>query len=772
MSKPPAPFNMLDKIIEAIPFTRDRRRVQRENARLHSFLRSVPLEYCGWNRAGTQAISQGFCRLLGIDAAATVQQIAQALVPDDGAALTGLFDRLVQYGEHFDIAVHTQSGRKSLQVKGRRGVEDAGTGMTDAFSVIWLLDITGFADAERSCYESLSRMEEKEASLRATLNALPFPVWTRDTSLDLAWCNKAYARILDDTAAGVVAEQKELPVTGSARAEIAPRVLAQRAGAKSQAQSARGHVISGGARRLMEMTEIPLPSEKTMAGVAIDVTAEEDLAAQMEQLSAAQREVLEQLRTAIAMFDPDTRLSFYNSAYEQLTGMSGAWLDTRPRITEIVDKMRELRKLPEQADYKQFKQNWVARFTSLEPREDTQYLPDGSVLRMVTVPRPAGGLMLTLEDVTTHLRLETSYNTLMAVQQETMDNLGAGIAVFGEDGRMKLSNTSYARMWNLKPEDTAKSPHVTVLAEKTAVYFDTPFTLEARDAVLAGGLEREPRKGRLQRSDGMIVEYAVMPLPDGNILNTWSDITDTVKVEQALLEKNAALEEAERLKSDFLANVSYQLRTPLNAIMGFAEMLNQQYVGKLNERQMEYTGSMIEAGQRLISLINDILDLSAIEAGYMELNRGVVALMPLAQQVTKLTEEWALRQKLETVIDCPDPGITVNADERRVKQVMLNLISNAINYSPGGGTITISIRQRDAMVAVTVRDTGLGIPPEDITRVFTPFDRIHNRKTQKRGGAGLGLALVKSIIELHGGTVSIESRERQGTSVTVTLPAA
>src|SRR5262249_9648343 len=145
--------------------------------------------------------------------------------------------------------------------------------------------------------------------------------------------------------------------------------------------------------------------------------------------------------------------------------------------------------------------------------------------------------------------------------------------------------------------------------------------------------------------------------------------------------------------TDFLANVSYQLRTPLNAIMGFAEMLNQQYFGKLNERQLEYTHSMIEAGERPVSPVNDILDLSTIAAGDLKRLPAEVRVKDLIVQVTQLTDEWARKQKIDTVVACDEPGLAVFADERRVKQVLLNLISNAINYSPGGGTITVAAKR-------------------------------------------------------------------------------
>lgn len=764
-SVPPPSF--FDSILDGVlPHRADKKRALHQNDRLEAFLRAIPIEYCGWDQAGVQAISPGFAAMIGVEKIDSIQDLQDGLTPGDAAAIEGLFERLRQYGEYFDIGVYTASGKKALKVFGKRGVTNSGN---QIFSVIWAMDITEFANAALRSVESIAAVEKRENETRANANAVPFPIWVRNNKLDLTWCNKAYARILDDTSASVVADQKELPLTG--KIEMTQRELAQKALAKLGPQSIRAHMIVEGQRRLMEVTEIPLPAEKRVVGIAIDVTKEEEWAASYERLSQSHREALEQLRTAIAIFDAETRLEFYNSSYEQLTGMSGTWLDSKPKIIDIIEKMRELRRLPEQADYKQFKQAWVNKFTSLlEPFEEMQYLPDGSVQRMVIVPRPMGGLLVTVEDVTSRLQLETSYNTLIAVQEETMDNLAEGIAVFGEDGRLRLSNQSFARIWNIPASELGGTPHIAQLIDRTKLFFSEKEWPQMKQVILSNSLEREQRKGRLQRNNGTVLEYSVVPLPDGNILNAWIDITDTVKVEQALLEKNAALEEAERLKTDFLANVSYQLRTPLNAIMGFAEMLNQQYFGKLNERQLEYTSNMIEAGQRLVSLVNDILDLSTIDAGYMKLYPSDIKAKDLITQVAALTEDWARKQNLEISVTCNDPGLTFTADERRVKQVLLNLISNAINYSPNGGRVTLSAEKQGPFLHLGVRDTGMGIPADDLARVFTPFEKIQSKKAGRRSGAGLGLALVKSIVQLHGGTVTIDSAEGQGTFVLCKLP--
>lgn len=260
-----------------------------------------------------------------------------------------------------------------------------------------------------------------------------------------------------------------------------------------------------------------------------------------------------------------------------------------------------------------------------------------------------------------------------------------------------------------------------------------------------------------------------MPLPDGGVMVSYYDISDSTRVENALREKNAALEAAEQLKTDFLANVSYQLRTPLNAIMGFSEILDHQYFGELNDRQKEYASGIHEAGERLVNLIDDILDLSTIEAGYLELKKTPVDVKALLQSLFDLTTEWARKRKLDVKLSCPQNIGLVSADERRLKQALLNLIRNAINFTPENGQIIISAKKIRDSIEIAITDTGVGISAEDLSRIFTPFNR--GQQPGQHSGAGLGLTLVKNIVELHGGTIAIESESNKGTTAHVVLPA-
>ena len=358
----------------------------------------------------------------------------------------------------------------------------------------------------------------------------------------------------------------------------------------------------------------------------------------------------------------------------------------------------------------------------------------------------------------------------MAVQQESLDNLAEGIAVFGGDGRLKLSNPAYARIWSLRQEDLNGEPHLVELVEKMKHFFDYGDDWEGfKRETIAGTLERAAGNGRLERVDGSVVEFSSVPLPDGAVLTSFLDVTDSVRVEQALRERNAALEAADRLKSEFIANVSYQLRTPLNAIMGFAEILANQYFGPLNERQLEYSRAVLDSGQRLLLLINDILDLATVEAGYMVLERAPVDIPAMLGSVIGLTRDWARKQNLKLDVDYADDIGTIDADEKRLKQAIFNLISNAIKFTPPGGRILVSAERIGGSFVLAVTDTGIGIPAADQERVFGRFERANPQARQT--GAGLGLSLVKSFIELHGGRVEIDSRLNEGTCIRCILPA-
>ena len=246
--------------------------------------------------------------------------------------------------------------------------------------------------------------------------------------------------------------------------------------------------------------------------------------------------------------------------------------------------------------------------------------------------------------------------------------------------------------------------------------------------------------------------------------------TQNARLFQEIADKSRQLEVASQHKSEFLANMSHELRTPLNAILGFSEVLAQGMFGEVNDKQAEYLRDILESGRHLLSLINDILDLSKIEAGRMELELSEFDLPQAIQNALMLVRERALRRGIGLHHAIDDRVASIRADERKVKQVLLNLLSNAIKFTPEGGRIEVRAAPTDGAVAIAVADTGVGIAPEDLEAVFEEFRQV-GTADRKAEGTGLGLALARKFIELHGGRIGVTSRVGEGSIFTVTLPA-
>lgn len=249
------------------------------------------------------------------------------------------------------------------------------------------------------------------------------------------------------------------------------------------------------------------------------------------------------------------------------------------------------------------------------------------------------------------------------------------------------------------------------------------------------------------------------------------DITSQKEHEKALHEAKEQAEAAYASKSRFLANMSHELRTPLNAIIGFSDLMDKQILGPLgNERYLEYVQSIRESGMHLLDLITDILDMSKIEAGKYELTLQKTDISQVIRTTTQMMEARAQEGGLTLECNLPDQDVTIIADRRAVKQIMLNLLSNAVKFTGKGGHVRTVLEQDEKTVFIRVTDTGVGIPAHKIADVTKPFEQVSNAFTRSHEGSGLGLAITKDLTELHGGTLSIESRLGMGTSVTVRLP--
>ncbi len=248
------------------------------------------------------------------------------------------------------------------------------------------------------------------------------------------------------------------------------------------------------------------------------------------------------------------------------------------------------------------------------------------------------------------------------------------------------------------------------------------------------------------------------------------DITQQERIEAELAAKNLELARANRLKSEFLANMSHELRTPMTSILGFSKLLSQLVYGDLNERQQLYVDQIYQSGEHLLSLINEVLDLSKVEAGQMDLNISQVHLGALCNDVVKMVETQAGMKNLSIRCEVPEDLPTLTADEIRVRQMLLNLLSNAIKFTPKGKAIGIRVRSVAEQVQLTVWDEGIGIAEDELSSLFQPFQQLENPLSKQYEGTGLGLALTQKLTRLHGGDITVKSRPNEGSEFTLHLP--
>ncbi|HEY8007230.1 MAG TPA: ATP-binding protein [Methylocella sp.] len=667
--------------------------------------------------------------------------------------------RLRAVGQSFRLTDTSLDGRH-LEIEGR---PIAGV------AVLRIRDISGSRRETTRLQDLQAQTLERLEALRTLLDATPYPAWLRDGDGKLSWVNAAYARAVEakdqETAVSRGIELIESP----AREAIA----ASRVG--GTVWRGRASAVVAGERRMLEIVDTLAGSGSV--GIAADVSEIETLQGAIERQAHAHARTLDQLSTAVAIFDGSKQLVFHNAAYRQLWALDQAWLDQKPSDSEILDRLRAARLLPEQADFRAWKEGLLAAYQSLDTEEQVWFLPDGRTLRAVMSPNPQGGLTYLFDDATERYRLVSEYNASIRVQSETLDTLKEGVAVFGSDGRLKLCNPAFAQMWALETSDLGDRPHIDRVALLCGPLFSNEADWLALRTAIAGlpdqrlGFER-----RLVRRDGSVLDCAAAPLPDGATLLTFIDTTASVSVERALTERNQALSDrnqalsdAEKLRNDFVHHVSYELRSPLTNIIGFVQLLDDPAIGPLNAKQREYAGYVMQSSSALLAIINDILDLASIDADAMELSLEDVDIAQTMRAAAEGVQDRLRESSLTLRVSAMEGMGSFVADGKRVRQILFNLLSNAIGFSSPGHTIDLAAARQGNEILFTVKDEGSGIPQGTLEHVFDRF-KTYTAGSRHRG-VGLGLSIVRSFVELHGGRVEIDSSAGKGTRATCIFPS-
>ncbi len=674
------------------------------------------------------------------------------LPPEPAQQLEACVERLRARGEGFRLAVESLAGR-TLEVDGRA---------VSGRAVMRIRDVSGDRLETVRLRDRLVRTITELDALRAMLDAIADPVWLRAANGKLLWVNAAYVRAVE------AKDSADALLRGMELLERATREAAAETRGAGAIWRGRAPAVAAGQRRLLHIIEVPVSMGSV--GMAIDVSEIEAMRADLDRQMQAHARTLDQLSTAVAIFDRRKRLVFHNSAYRQLWSLDQAFVDLHPTDSEILDRLRVAGLLPEQADFRGWKENLFAAYQAIETSEHIWYLPDGRTLRVVINPNPQGGVTYLFDDVTERFHLESQFNALTRVQSETLDTLKEGVAVFGTDGRLKFFNPAFASLLKLDSNTLNDKPHIDRLAGLCTLFGEGETIFEEIRAIVVGlNDQRTGLESRIACRDGSVLDCTAQPLPDGATLLTFTDTTASVNVERALTERNQALMEAEKLRNDFVHHVSYELRSPLTNIIGFIELLSDGLAGPLNEKQREYAGYVRASSAALLAIIDDILDLASIDADALELNLGEVDIEKTMRLAAEGVRDRLAEASIELNVVAMDGLGTFVADSQRIRQILFNLLSNAIGFSAPGQTIVLAALRRHDEIIFNVSDQGSGIPPDLLEQVFERF------KTQRTGsrhrGVGLGLSIVRSLVELHGGRVLIDSVQGEGTTVTCIFPA-
>ena len=746
----------------------ERRRLTGAEARLEALLAEGPAEPLVVAADGALTIGPRLAQWLGLDA---VPGFVEDLLGADGAFEHGDAEPLRK-----DLAGAQRAGRGFRRPVRARGAARAllAVGMpagrriaAPGAAVVWFFDASESQGEIARLSAERDQLANAFDALAAMLEAAPLPMWYRDAELRLSMVNIAYVRAVEaGDAADVVARQLELiegqgtggPLAGAARARETGEIVTQIVPA-----------TIGGARRSLSIHDVPLPNGG-VAGYAVDVDELEQAHSQNRRFVEAQRAMLDRLSAGVAQFGPDRALAFCNVPFRRIFAMRPEWLADRPEFDRVLERMREAGRLPEVRDFPGWKADRRQWFTAAaEAQEENWHLPGGTHLRVVAQPLPDGGLLLIFEDRTEEVQLASARDTLLRVRAATFENLFEAVGVFAADGRLQIWNNKFRTLWGLEEPFLAGHPRVDALAREAAARLANPQRADLiGELVRSATQERQQRQGRVAFADGRHFEFAAVPLPDGNALFAMLDISDSRRMERALRDRNEALEEADRVKTAFVANISYELRTPLTSITGFAEMLEGGYAGALTVDAAGYVEAILESSARLRQLIDDVLDLTG-EGGGQPLDRRPFEMAEACREAAATVAGRAIAKGIDLAVDLLPSAGRMQGDRRRIVETVEHLLDHAVMTTPSGGRVLLHADGNVPTARIVVSDDGPGMDEAAAGRAFERFAGM-SRAGEGGRALGLGLPLAKRFVEAHGGTIQLVSEPGEGTLVTVELP--
>lgn len=734
-----------------------------DNARLWALVRSAPARAMVVRGDGRVECVPQLLDWLGMTTAPRdLGALSAGLEADDAVKLMGAIQAAQKAAAPFRLPVRAVDSDRLLLALGER----APAALTaDAGVLVWFFDATDTQGEVARLSNRVDVLREAYQALKGLIEAAPMPMWYRTPDLKLAMVNTAYVAAVEGRDGDDVAErQLEIVEMGAPGAPPEQAMSARETGAPRA--SAMPATI-GGQRRMLRIHDVPL-ADGGIAGFAVDIEDLERARSGIKRFGEAQRAMLDRISSGVAQFGPDHTLDFCNQPFRRLFAMREEWLNDRPEFDRVLERMREVGRLPEVRDFPGWKAERRDWFRSPdESIEESWHLAGGTHLRVVAQPLPDGGLLVIFEDRTEQDQLASARDTLLRVRTATIDNLFEAIAVFAADGRLQHWNNKFRTIFGFDETMLEGHPRVDVLANAAAETLANPGRANLMaELVRSATAERLQRGGRVAFADGRHFEFGAVPLPDGNALFTMLDISDSRRIEQALRDRNEALEAADKVKSAFVANMSYELRTPLTSIKGFAEMLDGGYAGPLSDAGAGYAKAILESVERLGVLVDDVLDLTRADQSPA---RETIGVGETAEAAAAAVVALAQEKRIALEVQVQGSAGQIRGDARRVRQAVEHVLRHAVFGTPAGGRVLLHVDGLRDRARIVVSDDGPGMSAEAQAHAFDRFAKGGVTGAGERA-LGLDLPLAKQFVEAHGGAITLMSEAGEGTLVTIELP--
>lgn len=737
-----------------------------DNARLWALIHSAPARAMMVHVDGRVEVPGPLLDWLGlVDAPVSLAALSGdqgGLIAEDAQRLAAAVDAAQQAAIPFRLPVRAVGGERLLLAVGERAPASVAA---DPGVIIWFFDATQTQGEVSRLTDQVARLRDAYRALKGLIEAAPMPMWYRGPDLKLAMVNSAYVEAVEGNDGDeVIARQSELVEMG---APGAPPVQAQAVREDGLPRATSMPATIGGQRRMLRVHDVPL-ADGGIAGFAIDIEELEQARTGIKRFGEAQRAMLDRISAGVAQFAPDRSLTFCNQAFRRLFAIRPEWLADRPEFDRVLERMREGGRLPEVRDFPGWKAERRGWFTAAdESLEESWHLAGGTHLRVVAQPLPDGGLLLIFEDRTEQIQLASARDTLLRVRTATIENLFEAIAVFAGDGRLQHWNNKFRSVFGFEEAMLQANPRVDALARAAADRLANPSRASLMaELVRSATSERIQRGGRVAFADGRHFEFGAVPLPDGNALFTMLDISDSRRIEQALRDRNDALEAADKVKTAFVANMSYELRTPLTSIKGFAEMLHGGYAGDLSADARGYTQAILDSAERLGSLVDDVLELTLADQSPV---RTALAIGEVAETAAAAVAPLAAEKPVELATEVRSSAGRIKGEGRRLRQAIEHVLRHAILSTPAGGRVLLHVDGTRDRARIVVSDNGPGMSAEAQARAFDRFAREGVAGAGERA-LSLGLPLARQLLEAHGGTIALVSEPGQGTLITIELP--